>query len=281
MKCSVIIWYSSEVYIIYSWTDIKDCPKDFSIDSTLLVYKEKFIGISPLNLLDGVPELLHKDFRDVCRDCKSLEACGILDNINADLKCFFILRDNGLQSDIDTPMVEKNKLYEDLHGKQVDATLYRCMIGSLLYLTSNWPDLIYAVCLCARYQAKPTKIKRSTTFILKLFGLSGLMGGSRPLSYLRLTSKDGKFASCGPKVINPSGFLYTLLLLLGLKPKVLSLIRGELREIVRTCLIESDFGSGNEYMLLREILRDVAGTSGYRCRVLQSFPVERIEQENE
>ncbi|GJY47692.1 retrovirus-related pol polyprotein from transposon TNT 1-94 [Tanacetum coccineum] len=42
-------------------------------------------------------------------------------------------------------------------GKQVDATLYRGMIGSLMYLTSSRPDLIHAVCLCARYQAKPTK----------------------------------------------------------------------------------------------------------------------------
>nr|GEU74095.1 retrovirus-related Pol polyprotein from transposon TNT 1-94 [Tanacetum cinerariifolium] len=32
-------------------------------------------------------------------------------------------------------------------GKSVDATLYRGMIGSLMYLTSSRPDLIYAVCL--------------------------------------------------------------------------------------------------------------------------------------
>ncbi|GJW54940.1 retrovirus-related pol polyprotein from transposon TNT 1-94 [Tanacetum coccineum] len=58
---------------------------------------------------------------------------------------------------VDTPMIEKNKLDEDLHGTPVDATLYRGMIGSLMYLTSSRPDLIYAVCLCARYQAKPTE----------------------------------------------------------------------------------------------------------------------------
>ncbi|GJR87262.1 retrovirus-related pol polyprotein from transposon TNT 1-94 [Tanacetum coccineum] len=58
---------------------------------------------------------------------------------------------------VDTPLVEKSKLDEDLQGKQVDATLYRDMIGSLMYLTSNRPDLIYAVCLCARYPAKPTE----------------------------------------------------------------------------------------------------------------------------
>ncbi|GKC96744.1 hypothetical protein Tco_1162186 [Tanacetum coccineum] len=54
-------------------------------------------------------------------------------------------------------MMEKNKLDEDLQGTPADATLYHGMIGSPIYLTSSRPDLIYAVCLCAQYQAKPTK----------------------------------------------------------------------------------------------------------------------------
>ncbi|GKA17465.1 retrovirus-related pol polyprotein from transposon TNT 1-94, partial [Tanacetum coccineum] len=54
----------------------------------------------------------------------------------------------------DTLIVEKNKLDEDLHGKPVDAPFYRGMIGSLMFVTSSRPNLIYAVCLCARYQAK-------------------------------------------------------------------------------------------------------------------------------
>nr|GEV29331.1 uncharacterized mitochondrial protein AtMg00810-like [Tanacetum cinerariifolium] len=63
-----------------------------------------------------------------------------------------------LSSDyVDTPMVEKSKLDEDLQGKPVDATQYHGMIGSLMYLISSRPNLIYAVCLCARYQAKPTE----------------------------------------------------------------------------------------------------------------------------
>ncbi|GJZ79931.1 retrovirus-related pol polyprotein from transposon TNT 1-94 [Tanacetum coccineum] len=45
---------------------------------------------------------------------------------------------------VDTTMVEKNKLDEDLQGTPVDATLYRGMIRSLVYLTSSRPDLIYA-----------------------------------------------------------------------------------------------------------------------------------------
>nr|GEV39931.1 integrase, catalytic region, zinc finger, CCHC-type, peptidase aspartic, catalytic [Tanacetum cinerariifolium] len=46
----------------------------------------------------------------------------------------------------DTLMVKKSKLDEDLQGKPIDATLYRGMIGSLMYLTSSRPDLIYVVC---------------------------------------------------------------------------------------------------------------------------------------
>nr|GEV80356.1 hypothetical protein [Tanacetum cinerariifolium] len=54
-----------------------------------------------------------------------------------------------LSSDsVDTPLVEKSIPDEDLQGKPVDATLYRGMIGSLMYLTSSRPDLTYAVCLC-------------------------------------------------------------------------------------------------------------------------------------
>ncbi|GKD68032.1 retrovirus-related pol polyprotein from transposon TNT 1-94 [Tanacetum coccineum] len=48
-------------------------------------------------------------------------------------------------------------LDEDLQGNPFYATLYPDMIGSLMYLTSSKPDLIYAVCLCSRYQAKLTK----------------------------------------------------------------------------------------------------------------------------
>ncbi|GJT43720.1 hypothetical protein Tco_0952435 [Tanacetum coccineum] len=57
----------------------------------------------------------------------------------------------------DTSMVEKSKLNEDPQGKSVDPTRYRGMIGTLMYLTSSRPDLVFVVCMCARYQAKPTK----------------------------------------------------------------------------------------------------------------------------
>ncbi|GKC17568.1 retrovirus-related pol polyprotein from transposon TNT 1-94, partial [Tanacetum coccineum] len=58
---------------------------------------------------------------------------------------------------VDTPMVERSKLDEDLSRIPIDQTRYRSMVGSLMYLTANRPDLVFAVCMCARYQSKPTK----------------------------------------------------------------------------------------------------------------------------
>ncbi|GKC48940.1 retrovirus-related pol polyprotein from transposon TNT 1-94 [Tanacetum coccineum] len=58
---------------------------------------------------------------------------------------------------VDTPMVEKSKLDEDKEGKAVDLSHYHGMIGTLLYLTASRPDLQFAICMCARYQARPTK----------------------------------------------------------------------------------------------------------------------------
>ncbi|GJV20397.1 retrovirus-related pol polyprotein from transposon TNT 1-94 [Tanacetum coccineum] len=57
----------------------------------------------------------------------------------------------------DTLMVEKSKLDEDPQGKAVDPTRYRGMIGTLMYLTSSIPDLVFVVCMCSWYQEKPTK----------------------------------------------------------------------------------------------------------------------------
>nr|GEY80562.1 retrovirus-related Pol polyprotein from transposon TNT 1-94 [Tanacetum cinerariifolium] len=56
---------------------------------------------------------------------------------------------------VDTLMVEKSKLDEDREGKAIDASHYRGMIGTLLYLTASRPDLQFAICMCARYQAWP------------------------------------------------------------------------------------------------------------------------------
>ncbi|GJV57308.1 putative zinc finger, CCHC-type containing protein [Tanacetum coccineum] len=56
-----------------------------------------------------------------------------------------------------TPMAMKPKLDADLSGEPVDQTDYHSKIRSLMYLTSSRPDIVQAVCYCARYQARPTE----------------------------------------------------------------------------------------------------------------------------
>ncbi|XP_073119945.1 uncharacterized protein [Henckelia pumila] len=76
-----------------------------------------------------------------------------------------------------TPMGESIKLDEDKGGISVDATMYRGLIGSLLYLTASRPDIVFAVCLCARFQSNPKQ--------------SHFIAGKRILRYLKGTQNVG------------------------------------------------------------------------------------------
>ncbi|WVZ80142.1 LOW QUALITY PROTEIN: hypothetical protein U9M48_027641 [Paspalum notatum var. saurae] len=54
-----------------------------------------------------------------------------------------------------TPMSTNTALDADEDGEAVDQKEFQGMIGSLLYLTATRPDIQFAVCLCALYQASP------------------------------------------------------------------------------------------------------------------------------
>ena len=78
---------------------------------------------------------------------------------------------------IKTPMATNGHLDLDVDGKPVDQSLYRSMIGSLLYLTASRPDIMFSVCLCARFQANPKE--------------SHLSAVNRILRYLKHTPSIG------------------------------------------------------------------------------------------
>ncbi|GJS41571.1 retrovirus-related pol polyprotein from transposon TNT 1-94 [Tanacetum coccineum] len=54
-----------------------------------------------------------------------------------------------------TPMSSDTKLMKDEECESVDSTKYLGMIGSLLYLTASRLDIMFSVCLCARFQEAP------------------------------------------------------------------------------------------------------------------------------
>ncbi|GJU22074.1 putative ribonuclease H-like domain-containing protein [Tanacetum coccineum] len=54
-----------------------------------------------------------------------------------------------------TPIEAHKSLGKDEEGEDVDVHIYRSMIGCLMYLTASRPDIMFAVCLCARFQVTP------------------------------------------------------------------------------------------------------------------------------
>ncbi|KAI3697255.1 hypothetical protein L6452_30136 [Arctium lappa] len=56
-----------------------------------------------------------------------------------------------------TPMETHKQITADLEGEDMDVHHYRSMIGSLMYLTASRPDIMFPVCVCARFQVRPTQ----------------------------------------------------------------------------------------------------------------------------
>jgi hypothetical protein len=62
---------------------------------------------------------------------------------------------------VSTPMISATSLGPDEDGNAVDQREYRSMIGSLLYLTTIWPDIQFIVGLCARFQVSSCSSHRT------------------------------------------------------------------------------------------------------------------------
>ncbi|GKE95501.1 hypothetical protein Tco_1580356 [Tanacetum coccineum] len=107
------------------------------------------------------------------QDDKGISICQ--ENYTKDLLKKYEIFDS---SSVKTPMVPPNNLGPDLTGKPVNETLYRGMIGSLMYLTTSRTDIQFSTCLCVRYQAN---LKESHLIAVK-----------RIFRYL----KDSDYAGC-------------------------------------------------------------------------------------
>jgi hypothetical protein len=78
---------------------------------------------------------------------------------------------------ISTPMGTNGNLDSDASGNKVDQKMYQSMIGSLFYVTASRPDVMFSVCMCARFQASPRE--------------SYLKATKRILRYLKHTQNVG------------------------------------------------------------------------------------------
>ncbi|XP_075479527.1 secreted RxLR effector protein 161-like [Primulina tabacum] len=81
------------------------------------------------------------------------------------------------------PIVPGQKVDKDEGGTLIDATQYKQMVGSLMYLTATRPDLMFAVSLISRFMARPTQLHFAIT--------------KRILRYLKGTVDHGVFYKRG------------------------------------------------------------------------------------
>ncbi|XP_038707298.1 secreted RxLR effector protein 161-like [Tripterygium wilfordii] len=84
---------------------------------------------------------------------------------------------------VHNPLVPGSKLVKDEDGVRIDSTLYKHMVGSLMYLTVTCPDMMFIVSLISRY------MERSTTIHLQ--------AAERVLKYLKGTISLGLFYKKG------------------------------------------------------------------------------------
>ena len=96
-------------------------------------------------------------------------------------------------------MAITTKLDKDDQGKCVDIKLYRSMIGSLLYLTASRPDIMFSVCLCARFQSCPKEshliaVKRIIRYIKGTIGMGLWYPKIREFSMTNFSDAD--YAGC-------------------------------------------------------------------------------------
>ncbi|GJT14787.1 putative ribonuclease H-like domain-containing protein [Tanacetum coccineum] len=114
------------------------------IDITLFIKRHKYDILLVQVYVDDIifrstKKHMSNEFETLMHDKFQMSSIGELS--------FFL----GLQ--IESTSMETNKaLIKDEEAKDVDVHLYRSMIRSLMYLTASRPDIMFAVCACARFQ---------------------------------------------------------------------------------------------------------------------------------
>ena len=135
-----------------------------------------FLGLQVKQTTDGIFLCQSKYFKEVLKKFE-MESC----------------------KEASTPIPSSCYMDANAAGKNVDQTKYRELIGSLLYLTTSMLDIMFVVCLCARYQANPkeSQFKAAKRIMKYLKGTSsvGLWYPSHSPIHL-IGYSDSDFAGC-------------------------------------------------------------------------------------
>nr|GEW22061.1 hypothetical protein [Tanacetum cinerariifolium] len=113
-----------------------------------------------------------------------------------------------------TPMETQKPLLKDEDGEEVDVHMYRLMIGSLMFLTSLRPDIIFAVCACTRYQVNPKATDKVKTINEKA-QLQAIVDGNNVLITKSTIRRDLQLEDAEGVDYLPTAAIFELLTLIG------------------------------------------------------------------
>ncbi|XP_074363907.1 secreted RxLR effector protein 161-like [Apium graveolens] len=111
-----------------------------------------------------------------------------------------------------TPLAANEKLMKDDGGRKVDRTLYRSIVGSLMYLTATRPDIMFASSLLSRYMQDPSEVhlgaaKRVLRYIkgTVAYGIKYFKGEELKL----IGFCDSDWAGCRDDMKSTTGFVFS------------------------------------------------------------------------
>ncbi|KAL0844254.1 hypothetical protein Bca101_017500 [Brassica carinata] len=167
------------------------------------------------------------------------------------------------------PMVPGSKVDLDEGGEPVDETLYKQIIGSLMYITTTRPDLQFSVIMLSRYMSKPTMlhlqaVKRVLRYLRGTvdFGIWYKRGGSGELSVYT----DSDFAGDSDSRKSTSGYVFLMdgsaVAWLSKKPPIVTLSTTEAEYVAASvCACQAVWFK----RILEELGHDARGSTVIQC----------------
>lgn len=112
-----------------------------------------------------------------------------------------------------TPLIVNEKLKKEDGGKEVDVSVYRSLVGSLLYLTATRPDSMYETSMLSRFMHKPKQnhfgaAKRVLRYIKGTLGFGILY--ERNIAAKLLGFCDSDWGGCADDMKSTSGYAFSL-----------------------------------------------------------------------
>ena len=160
---------------------------------------------------------------------------------------------------VSTPLTTSEKLSKDDDFEKIDEGLYRNLIGSLLYLTTSKPDILFAVSVLSRFMHSPSEkhfsaTKRVLRYIKETVALRVQFSKSAKCDLKLLGYSNNDWEGCVDDSRSTSGYLFSL----GLGFFTWS---SKKQETTTQFIVEAEYivvaSAVNQGLWLRKILKDL------------------------